>query len=371
MEKGPIRVLHIVPNMQAGGLETLIMNIYHNIDRDKVQFDFLVHYTGDYFYDEEIRSLGGKIYKFSVRNDNNFIKYLHDLDNFFKRHSEYKIVHGHMESLGQFYFKAAKKNGILVRIAHSHNSSTENTIKGKMKKILLKRYPTYATDYLACSEQAGKFMFGNHKFRVIKNAIIVDNFLFNKRTRNEMREKLRLQNAIVIGHAGRFCEQKNHKFLIEIFREIAKKEPNSILLLIGAGETEDSIHKLVGDYGLSSRVIFLGVRKDIANLYQAMDCFAFPSLFEGLGIVAIEAQCSGLPVVGSDLIPQEAAVTDQFHYMPLSASPDKWADKIIKEAKLERIPEVSKIQAAGYDVSQVASKLQDFYLEKYKEYFNV
>lgn len=139
MENEPIRVLHIVPNMQAGGLETLIMNIYRNIDRTKVQFDFLVHYTGNYFYDDEIRSLGGRIYKLSVRDDNNFIKYLKDLDAFFKKHPEYKIVHGHMESLGQFYFKAAKKNGVPVRVAHSHNSATENTIKGKIKGLLLKR----------------------------------------------------------------------------------------------------------------------------------------------------------------------------------------------------------------------------------------
>ena len=131
MENEPIRVLHIVPNMQAGGLETLIMNIYRNIDRTKVQFDFLVHYTGNYFYDDEIRSLGGRIYKLSVRDDNNFIKYLKDLDAFFKKHPEYKIVHGHMESLGQFYFKAAKKDGVPVRVAHSHNSATENTFKGK------------------------------------------------------------------------------------------------------------------------------------------------------------------------------------------------------------------------------------------------
>lgn len=139
MENEPIRVLHIVPNMQAGGLETLIMNIYRNIDRTKVQFDFLVHYTGNYFYDDEIRSLGGRIYKLSVRDDNNFIKYLKDLDAFFKKHPEYKIVHGHMESLGQFYFKAAKKDGVPVRVAHSHNSATENTFKGKIKGLLLKR----------------------------------------------------------------------------------------------------------------------------------------------------------------------------------------------------------------------------------------
>lgn len=215
MENEPIRVLHIVPNMQAGGLETLIMNIYRNIDRTKVQFDFLVHYTGNYFYDDEIRSLGGRIYKLSVRDDNNFIKYLKDLDAFFKKHPEYKIVHGHMESLGQFYFKAAKKNGVPVRVAHSHNSATENTIKGKIKGLLLKRYKVFATDYFACSQKAGEFMFANKKFTVLKNAIIVNNFIYNENERNRLRKELGIKGKIVIGHAGRFCEQKNHKFLID------------------------------------------------------------------------------------------------------------------------------------------------------------
>ena len=367
MEKEPIRVLHIVPNMQAGGLETLIMNIYRNIDRTKVQFDFLVHYTGNYFYDDEIRSLGGRIYKLSVRDDNNFIKYLKDLDAFFKAHPEYKIVHGHMESLGQFYFKAAKRNGVPVRVAHSHNSATEDTLKGKIKGLLLKRYKVFATDYFACSQKAGEFMFANKKFTVLKNAIIVNNFAYNEDERNRLRKELGIEDKIVIGHAGRFCEQKNHKFLIDVFKKIADLENNAVLLLIGAGEKFERIKEQVQEYGLEERVIFLGVRKDIASLYQAMDCFVFPSLFEGLGIVAIEAQCSGLPVVGSDVIPKEAAVTNQFHYMSLDDSADEWAKKILEVTKQERKAEIDKIRAAGYDVHDVAEYLEDFYIKKYLE----
>lgn len=367
MEKEAIRILHIVPNMQAGGLETLIMNIYRNIDRNKVQFDFLVHYTGKYFYDDEIRSLGGRIYKFSVRDDNNLAKYLKDLDIFFNVHPEYKIVHGHMESLGQFYFKAAKKKYVPVRIAHSHNSATENTFKGRIKGMLLKRFKVYATDYFACSQKAGEFMFANKKFTVLKNAIIVDNFVYNENERSQLRKELNIEDKIVIGHAGRFCEQKNHKFLIDIFKKIAEAEENAILLLIGAGETFEKVMGQVKEYGLENRVIFLGVRKDIANLYQAMDCFVFPSLFEGLGIVAIEAQCSGLPVVGSDVIPKEAAVTKQFHYMSLVDSAEAWAKEIIDATRQERKAEIDKIRDAGYDVHDVATYLQEFYIKKYFE----
>lgn len=353
--------------MQAGGLETLIMNIYRNIDRTKIQFDFLVHYTGDYFYDEEIKKLGGRMYKLSVRNDNHFVKYLKDLDSFFKNHKEYKIVHGHMESLGQFYFRAAKKHHVPVRIAHSHNSATENTIKGKIKRILLRRYKVYATDYFACSEKAGKFMFNNKEFTVLKNAIIVDNFTFNENDRQQLRRELGLENKLVIGHAGRFCEQKNHKFLIKIFRDVVRSDKNAILLLIGEGETFCRVQEQVSEYGLEGNVQFLGVRKDIAKLYQAMDCFVFPSLFEGLGIVAIEAQCSGLPVVASEVVPKEAAVTKQFCYMSLDNTSKEWADTILKVSRSERKAEVDKIRSAGYDVRDVASFLQQFYLKKYTE----
>ena len=183
-----------------------------------------------------------------------------------------------MESLGQFYFKAAKKNGVPVRVAHSHNSATENTIKGKIKGLLLKRYKVFATDYFACSQKAGEFMFANKKFTVLKNAIIVNNFIYNENERNRLRKELGIKGKIVIGHAGRFCEQKNHKFLIDVFKKIADLENNAVLLLIGAGETFEKVKEQVCEYGLEERVIFLGVRKDIASLYQAMDCFVFPSL---------------------------------------------------------------------------------------------
>lgn len=358
-----IRILHIVPNMQAGGLETLIMNIYRNIDRTKVQFDFLVHYKGDYFYDEEIRSLGGKIYKLSLRDDNNFVKYLKDLDTFFKNHKEYKIVHGHMESLGQFYFRVAMKNGVPIRIAHSHNSSTENTIKGKIKGVLLKRYPIYATDFFACSEQAGKYMFGNRKFHVLKNAIILKNFEFDSHVRQEVRKELALEDKVIIGHAGRFCEQKNHRFLIDIFEKITDMDSRTVFILIGAGETEKEIRQIVSDKGLSDRVMFLGVRNDINRLYQAMDCFVFPSLFEGLGIVAVEAQCSGLPVIASDVIPLEAAVTDRIQYLSLNQSKEQWAKTVIQSIGTERKSEIDNVRKAGYDVAEIAMKLQTYYMK--------
>lgn len=357
-----IRILHIVPNMQAGGLETLIMSWYRNIDRSKVQFDFLVHYQGKFFYDDEIERLGGKIYHLSVRDDSNFIKYLHDLDRFFKEHKEYKIVHGHMESLGQFYFKAAKKHGVPVRIAHSHNSATEPTLKGKVKGMLAKGFPKYATNYFACSELAGQFMFGNRNFTVIKNAIDLSYFQYNEETRIEMRAELNLKNKFVIGHVGRFCTQKNHKYLIDVFEQIHKRNSNAILLLIGKGEFLEEVKAYVAEKSLSGCVSFLGVRNDVNKLYDAMDVFVFPSIFEGLGIVAIEAQESRLMTVCSDVVPKEANVTEYYKAISLQEAPERWAEEICEYANgYEKKDVTDKIRNAGYDIKKSALMLQHFY----------
>lgn len=368
----PIKILHVVPNMQAGGLETLIMNIYKNIDRSKIQFDFLTHYKDNFFYDEEIKSLGGKIYKFSLRDDNNIFKYLHDLDLFFSNHSEYKIVHGHMESLGRFYFKSAYRHGIPVRIAHAHNTSTDKNLKGWMKRILLKGFKSYATDFFACSSKAGEFMFKDKDFKIIKNGINTDDFIFDEKIRVEVRKELNIENKTVIGHVGRFTPQKNHFFILQIFKEISKLDENAVLLLCGGGELEQEIREWVVSLELENKVLFLGIRNDMPRVYQAMDCFLFPSLYEGLGIVAIEAQCSGLPVIGSDVIPKEVVTSSCFHYMSLDAPAKDWALKVLKEVQMSRSArqsEVAHIRDAGYDIHDVAFQLQNYYIEKYKQYF--
>lgn len=357
-----IRILHIVPNMQAGGLETLIMSWYRNIDRSKVQFDFLVHYQGKFFYDDEIERLGGKIYHLSVRDDSNFIKYLRDLDQFFKEHKEYKIVHGHMESLGQFYFKAAKKYGVPVRIAHSHNSATEPTLKGRVKGILAKGFPKYATHCFACSELAGQFMFGDRNFIVIKNAIALSHFQYSEETRAEVRRELNLEDKFVIGHVGRFCTQKNHKYLIDVFEQVHNRNTNAILLLIGKGELFEEVKEYVAKKRLSESVRFMGVREDVNKLYDAMDVFVFPSIFEGLGIVAIEAQESRLMTVCSDVVPKEANVTEYYKAVSLQESPERWAEMICEYASgYEKKDVTDKIRKAGYDIKKSAMMLQQFY----------
>lgn len=357
-----IRILHIVPNMQAGGLETFIMNVYRNIDKSKVQFDFLVHYKKRCFYDDEIEKLGGKIHRFSLREDNKVLKYIKQLDDFFKTHKEYKIVHCHMSSISFLVFWVAKKNGVKIRIAHSHNSNTENTFKGFVKKILIQPCKYLSTDNYACSKSAGKFLFGSKSFTVIPNGIDIEKFKYNEKIRNEMREKLNIKDKFVLGHVGRFCEQKNHDFLINVFYEVQKYEPNSILLLIGTGELEDKIKKKVQDLKIKEKVLFLENRQDVNKLYSAMDCFTFPSKFEGLGIVLVEAQVSGLNIITSTKVPDEVMISKGIQRLKLDVN--MWKEEILKLKNLKRTYQKINEKILEYDIKAVASKLQEEY-EKY------
>ncbi len=363
----PVRVLQVVPNMQAGGIETLIMNLYRNVDRSKIQFDFLVHYKGDFFYDDEIRKLGGKIYHLSVRNDNNFPKYIRDLNNFFKNHPEYKAVHGHMVSTAVFYMYFAKKYGVKLRIVHSHNTDTVNGLKGIVKAKLARLAPLFANQYFACGEAAGRYLYGNKSFTVFNNGIDLDKFKFDSEIRKKYRKELGLENKFVVGHIGRFNMQKNHQFLIRTFNEIQKKKPNSTLLLIGAGELKHEVKNQVKNFGLESKVKFLGTRKDTNNLYQAMDFFLLPSLFEGFPVVAVEAQDSGLPILASNSITKEIDLTPNVKFESLKESPEKWAEYLLKWKFPKRKSHVTELQNAGFDIKKEAQDLTAFYIKYYRE----
>lgn len=278
----PIRILHVLQRMEAGGIQALLMNIYRKIDRSKVQFDFFVEYLDKEFYDEEIEMLGGKIYYNNVRKDKNVIKFEQNLSLVLQK-EQYKIIHVHTYSIGYFVLKVAKKCGVPVRIVHSHNNETIHDSKYYLKVLMQKLYPIYATDYMACSEDAGKYLFKNRKFNILRNAIDVKKFIYNKKNRENIRAELNIKEKFVIGHVGRLHEQKNHKFLLEIFAHIKEKKSNAVLLLAGEGPLRKKISDEVELLGLSDSVIFLGNRKDINVLYQAFDVFILPSLFEGLG----------------------------------------------------------------------------------------
>ena len=358
----PIRILQVVPNMNAGGLENLIMNIYRNIDRKKVQFDFLVHYEKRCFFDDEIEKLGGKIYRFSVREDNNVIKYIKDLKKFFKTHKEYKVIHGHMASLGFIYLKIAKKYGVPIRIAHSHGTSHLKSIKGYIKFLTFKLEKYYSNVNFACSTEAGIYLFGKHrKFEIIPNAIDFEKFRYNQRIREKIRNEMNIQNELVIGHVGRFNLQKNHIFLLDVFSEIVKKEKEAKLFLLGNGELEKDVRQKIEKLKIEKNVKLLGVREDVNEIYQAMDVFVMPSLFEGLPLTGVEAQVSGLKCFFADTITKEVIITNNAEFISLSMSAKEWAEKIIKEKEYDRSK--VKIFNEDFNIKKLATKMQNKYLE--------
>ena len=359
-----MKVLHIVTHMNRGGLETMIMNYYRQIDKDKIQFDFLVHreYRGD--YDDEIELLGGKIYRLPVLNPLD-INYRRVIDSFFKEHSsEYDIVHCHLDCMAALPLKYAKKNGYSVRIAHAHNTSQEKNLKFFVKTFYKKLIPRYATHLFACSTDAGKWMFGEHSFEVMRNAINSEKYNFNKSLRKNIRSEFEINNnEIVIGHIGRFDHQKNHSFLLDVFSEINSINSNTRLMLVGDGDLKIDIQEKAKSLGLLSRVIFTGVRSDVSRLLQAMDIFVFPSLFEGLPVTMIEVQASGLPSVISDKVPKETVlVKDIIHIMSLSDSAEDWAKQVLLVmSSTGRFGRIDKIKESGFDIVEASDWLEKTY----------
>ncbi|MDW2799767.1 glycosyltransferase family 1 protein [Clostridium boliviensis] len=362
----PIRVLHILQRMEAGGTQALLMNIYKKIDRSKVQFDFLVVYKEKQFYDDEIEQLGGRLYKLSFREDFNLVKFRRELNRFFKEHNEYGIIHCHAYTIGYFCLRAAKKNGVTVRIIHSHSNGIVHDKKYYLKLFMQKVYLKHATDFFACSEEAGKYLFKDRKFSVLNNAIDSEKFIADENTRRIVRSELGVENKFVVGHVGRLHPEKNHAFLLDVFVEIRKKKESAVLLLIGTGPLEQEIKKKVENSGLTEYVFFLKNRKNMNQIYQAMDIFVFPSLFEGLGIVAVEAQAAGVPVVCSEGLPPETEITPLYKRLQLSDGTEKWADEAIKAAQnLAGHRNMQKyVVEAGFDIDATANMIQKYYLKK-------
>ena len=365
----PIRILHVVQRMEAGGTQALLMNIYRNIDRKKIQFDFLVEYPNKEFYDDEIIKLGGKIYYSTVRTDFNIFKFKKEFKQILKENPDYRIIHIHVSNIGYLCFKIAKKNGVNTRIAHAHSNGSVHDTKYILRWILRKLFALYATDYFACSEEAGEYFFKRKKYKVLKNAIDSQKFKYNKEQRSKMRKQLNVENNFVVGHIGRFRPEKNHKFLIEIFKKIKSKKSNAKMILVGTGPLEEEIKNLVKNLNLEEDIIFLENRKDVNNIYQAMDVFLFPSLFEGLGIVAIEAQASGTPIICSDRLPPEIEISSICKKISLDEPAEVWADEVINIAEKNKIKQdlQQNVIKSGFDLSNVVKKLQDFYLETYEK----
>ena len=380
-EKKTIRVAQIMGMAMNGGVEACIMNYYRHIDRSKVQFDFFVEDTSKIIRQDKIEEMGGKI--IIIPSYKNLFQYIKTLKNLFKE-GNYDIVHSNMNTLSVFSLYAAKKAGIKVRIAHSHSASNKKEWKKNIIKNILRPFSKiYATHYFACSELAGRWLFGNKTFdqgkvTIINNAIELERFKFNPEMRKKLRRELGLENNLVVGHIGRFMPQKNHTFLVDIFNEVQKHRPESRLLLLGDGPLYDEIVKKVDDLGLKEKVIFEGSHKHPERYYQAMDCFVLPSLYEGLPVVGIEAQVNGLNCYFSNGITKEAKILQSTCYLDLDIGAEAWAQEIEKSCTNQL--ECSETAATGeengcrpsaykhflgsiYDIQSEAAKLLGYYEE--------
>lgn len=359
-----IRVLQVVNNMHRAGLETMLMNYYRNIDRTKIQFDFLTHRPEKGDYDDEIISMGGKVYYAPRLYPQNYLQYFKWMKKFFNEHPEYKIVHSHIDTMSAFPLLAAKLNNIPIRIAHSHTSKLDRDLKFPIKYLAKLIVPYVANHYFSCGEVAGKFLYGNKKFEIIRNAIDVEKYKFNNKVREKKRKELNLNNEFVIGHVGRYCYIKNQSFIIDIFNEILKERPNSKLLLIGSGPDEELLRQKVNKLNLNNNVIFLINRSDVDELYQVMDAFVMPSLFEGVPLVAVEAQANGLKCFLSDKISEEVFLTKNIEKISLGQKDEEWKEKILNSEyeRQEEIPE--ELFQKGYDIKRSMQEL----IKKYIEY---
>lgn len=362
-----IRILQSVSNMDRGGIETMLMNFYRNVDRDVVQFDFLANKPAPGDYDEEIRSLGGNIYV--SPGFMSYRKYLAYMTDLFRQHPEYRIIHTHNGSLMLYALQSAKQNHIPVRIAHAHATAVPFGLKNELKKLMRPIIKYAATDYWGCSDAAGRFYFSekrwNDRHELIHNAINVDDFAFDETARAAIRGQYGFGDKLVLGHIGRLTPQKNQKMILDVFAELHKLNANTHLVMVGTGELESSLKQHTAALGIADAVTYTGVQTNVNEWYSTFDVFIMTSINEGLPVVAVEAQAADLPCMLSSSITPEVKVTDNVRFLDIHSEPLVWAKAILDCPPKERGSRAADLQRAGYDIRSEAKRMQSLYLELY------
>lgn len=364
----PVRILHMIGSMNIGGSQTMILNLYRAIDREKVQFDFVLDHHEERALASQFEALGARIYSVPTFTGKNINQVLQAWNTFFEEHPEYKILHSHVRSYASLYLPIARKHG-LKTIIHSHSTSNGSGIKALVKKTL--QYPLrYLADYyFSCSEEAGRWLFGSktvtsEKHYVVRNAIDARAYRYDPLVREQYIAQLGLTGKYVYAHVGRFHPAKNHEFLLRVFKKISEKNPDAHLMLVGDGDLRSEIETQIAQLALTDRVLLLGNRHDISGVLQAADCFLFPSKWEGLGIVAVEAQAAGLPCICSDQVPRLVHVMPSCQFLALEE--ELWVQAAL-QASRERTDAYEQIVGAGYDVFTTAEWLYAFYQELWTE----
>lgn len=367
-----MRILQATVANDNGGLTGYIINNYRRIDKDEFQFDFIT-YDKELDFQDEIKNMGGNIYRFP--RPTHLLQYYSQLRKIYLE-QKYDAIHFNVSYANILPILLAKLVGIPRIIVHSHSTGLDESfeiirwIKLFIHKLGKQLLPYLATDYLACSELAAKWMFPSYvlkkkKHHIMYNAIDLKKFRYNNKIRDIVRHRLCIpDNCYVLGHVGRFTYQKNHEFLIDVFCQVQKYDKQTILLLIGDGPERSRIERKVIKYGLQDKVVFLGQRNDISEIYQAMDVMVLPSRFEGLCVVAIEAQMAGLPCVCSEALPEETKVSFDFTYKSLSDSAAEWANTILEKKDLIRLDQTKRLMDAGYDAVTEIKRMEALYREK-------
>lgn len=361
----PIRVLHVVASMDKGGLESRLMDIIRNVDTNRVIIDVYTNSHEQGYFDNEIELYGGRVFYSSSNSMFHLLRKVLDFKRFLKNHKEYSIVHVHRNELSTLYCAGASMAGVPVRIAHSRGANIQLSLSRLFKDIIKLPLKKYATNYFAVSVPAAIRLFGKRSYAqgqvmIWPNAIDCRKFVYNPEVRTRIRTQLGLENAFVIIHVGNFTIPKNHDFLLYVFRELKKKEQTAKLVLVGGGKSERYLTK-AASLGITDSVLFLGSRSDVDELLQAGDVFVFPSLHEGFPGAVLEAQAAGLPCVISNSITSEVCLLSTTKQLPLSASPDRWAQEILLMKDSVRKDTYDAIVQAGYDVVSLSEKLTMFY----------
>lgn len=363
-----IRILHVVSHMDRAGLETVLMRYYKYIDKSKIQFDFLVNKNKKGAYDDEILKMGGHIYKTCGLNPLYINKYKKQVKEILKNNPDIKIIHGQNDASQYPAIKAASEINFPIRISHSHNTSVDINLKYPLKMLYKMLIPKIANHYMGCGRDAIKYFFGkkvikNNDYIIIKNAIEIDEFIYNEDIRQEIRQNLNInENTYLIGHVGRFSNQKNHKFIIKLTEKLSQTNLDFKIILIGEGELEEKIRRQINKKKLDKYFIFTGNISNVNIYYQALDLFILPSKYEGLPLVGIEAQASGTKCLFSEKITKEVKITDLVTFLPLNIN--IWKDRILKECKniTAKKDMTKKIKKAGYDIKTETKKLEELYI---------
>lgn len=361
----PIRVLQVLTIMNRGGAETMVMNYYRQIDRTRVQFDFLLHRQERGAFDDEIESLGGRIYR--IPPVYSIVSHIRAICRFFDEHPEYQVIHGHVGELGCFIYREASRRHIPCIIAHSHNASAERNWKYPIRWILKHLMRPYITVAMTCGAKAAQWLFSQNmvgKAIMLNNAICADRYVFNEERRTKIRREMGWDDLFIVGDVARFAPQKNHLYLLRLFEALLREKKNSHLVLVGSKVGKyGEVYKYVHQHGLEDKVEFLGSRDDVANLMQGMDVYCSPSLFEGLSLSMVEAQAAGLRVVTSDIVPRQVQlIPELMEFLPLTNSTDAWVDSLLK--RYNRRDTFNEIVHSGFDVKNNASWLQEFYIKQ-------